>query len=113
MGRGLLQGLQKCVRGRTGDLVGFIDDVDLRGQHGRGVADPVAKIADVVDTTIAGGVDLDDIGGRVPVDGNTVRADVAGSRLRVVVETIHRLSNDTSGGGFARTSGTAKKIGVG
>ena len=59
----LLEGFEQGVEGRVGDLVGFVEDVDLVLVAGGTVAGGVAKLTDLVDATVGGGVDLDDVDG--------------------------------------------------
>ncbi len=67
----LFERLEKGVCCRASDLVRLVDDVDLGRQLGWGVAHLVAQIADIIDATVAGGVDLDDVRRRARIDGNT------------------------------------------
>ena len=69
MGGRLFQRLEEGVRRRAGDLVRFVDDVDLGAKLRGRVADALPQIADVVDAAVAGGVDLDDVGRRAGIDG--------------------------------------------
>ena len=59
----LLEGLEEGVEGGVGDLVGLVEDVDLVAVAGGSVAGGVPEFADLVDATIGGGVDLDDVDG--------------------------------------------------
>ena len=73
----LFQRLQQGVEGGVGDLVGFVEDVDLVAVAGGAVAGGVAQLADLVDAAIGGGVDLDDVDG---VAGANFDAGVADAR---------------------------------
>ena len=109
----LFQRLQEGVCGRAGDLVRFVDDVDLRAKLGGRVADALPEIADVVDAAIAGRVDLDDIGRRTGVDGLAVRARVAGALARIVVQAVDGFGEHPRRRGFPGAARTAEEIGMG
>src|SRR5262249_17783379 len=57
----LFDDLQQCVEALSGDHVRFVNDVDLVARNGWRVEGLVAQLPGVVDTTVAGGVDLDDV----------------------------------------------------
>jgi hypothetical protein len=77
MGWRLFQGLEEGVRRCTGDLVRFVDDVNLGPKLRRCVSDTLPQIPDVVDAPVAGRVDLDDVGRSAGIDGQAVLACVA------------------------------------
>ena len=68
MRRRFLKCFEKRVRCRAGDLMRFVNDVELGLQLLRRVFDALAQIANIIDAAIAGGVDLDHIGGGVGGD---------------------------------------------
>ncbi len=76
--RWLFEGFEERVEGGVGDLVGFVEDVDLvfiaRGAVARGVA----KLTDFVDAAVGGGVNFDDVDGVALADFEAALADVAG-----------------------------------
>ena len=85
MGGRLFQRLEEGVCGRAGDLVRFVDDVDLGAKLGGRVADALPEIPDVVDAAVAGGVDLDDVRRGAGIDGHgssRMRCRGAGSGRR-------------------------------
>ena len=74
----LFEGLEQGVEGGVGDLMGFVEDVDLVAVAGRGVAGGVAEFANLVDAAIGGGVDFDHIDGVALADFDAGIADAAG-----------------------------------
>ena len=59
----LLECLQERIEGRVGNLVGFVQDVDLVAIACRPVARSVAQLADLIDTAIRRRVNLDHVNG--------------------------------------------------
>ena len=57
------QRLEKRVEGGIGDLVRFIEDVDLETVAGRTIPGGLAEFTDFIDTAVGGSVDLDDVDG--------------------------------------------------
>ncbi len=102
--------LEKGVGGRAGDLVRLVDDVDLGWELRGGVAHAFAQIADIVDTAVAGGVDLDDVGGRVLVDGAAIGAGVARPLAGVGMEAVDGFGEEPGRRRLARAARTAEKI---
>jgi hypothetical protein len=82
VGGRLLERLEEGVGGGPCDLVGLVDDVELRLELGRREHHPLAQVADVVDAAVAGGVDLDHVGRRAGVDRDAGGADVARAAWR-------------------------------
>ena len=78
VGGRLFEGLEQGVEGGVGDLVGFVEDVDLVAVAGGGVAGGVAQFANFVDAAIGGGVDLDDVDGVALADFDAGVAHAAG-----------------------------------
>ena len=74
----LFEGLQQRVEGGVGDLVRFVEDVDLVLVARGAVAGGVAELADFVDAAVGGGVDFDDVDGGAGADLGAGLADVAG-----------------------------------
>ena len=58
--------LSRALKACRGDHVGLVDDVDLEAVPDRGEEGPFAQVAGVVDTAVAGRVDLDDVEGPEP-----------------------------------------------
>ncbi len=71
----LFESFEQGVEGGIGDLVGFVEDVDLVLVAGGAVAGGVAKLADLVDAAVGGGVDLDDVDGVAGADFEAAFAD--------------------------------------
>ena len=113
MSRGLFQRLEERVRGSAGDLMRLVDDVELRLEEGWRKPHPFPQLANVVDAAVAGGVDLDDVGRRAIVDRHAGRAIVAGTRIRIRIETVDRFREQASGGRFAGAPRTGEKVGMG
>jgi hypothetical protein len=111
--RRFFQRLEEGVGRRAGNLLRFVDDVELDVQLRRRVLDPFAQVANVVDAAIAGGVDFDDVGRRAARDGQAVDAGVAGATVWVGVEAIDRLGEEAGGRRLAGAPWAAKEIGVG
>ena len=59
----LFESLQQRVEGGVGDLVGFVENVDLVAVARRTIARGLAQFANLVDAAVGGGVDLDDVDG--------------------------------------------------
>ena len=59
--RRLLDELEQRVEALLRDHVGLVDDVDLVAGRRRRVERPLAQVAGVVDSAVAGRVDLDDV----------------------------------------------------
>ena len=70
----LLQRLEQRVEGRVGDLVRFVEDVNLEAVARRPVTGSVAQLANFVDAAVGGGVNLDHVHG---IAGANLGAGVA------------------------------------
>jgi len=96
--------------------VHFVDDVDLPGEAGRGVADRLAQLADVVDAAVARAVDLDHVH-RPPGGDLAARAAlVAGFVPRPVLSrarAVDRLGEDPRHRGLPDAAGSGEEVGVG
>ena len=113
MGRRFFQRLQEGVGSGAGDLMGLVDDVELGFKLGRRVLDALAKLAYVVDTAIAGGVDFNHIGCGTVVDRSTVDALVARSFERIGIKAIDCLRQQASSRCLTCAAGPAKEVCVG
>jgi hypothetical protein len=109
---GFFERLEKRVGGGASDLVRLVDDVDLRGQLCWGIAHFVSQIADIIDATVAGGVDLDNIRRCARIDGDTVGADVAGALRRVFRKAVDGLCEQSRRSGLACAPRPAEQKGV-
>ena len=74
----LLEGFEQRVEGGVGDLVGFVEDVDLVAVARRTVTGGVAQLANLVDAAVGGRVDLDHIDGVAGANLGAGLADAAG-----------------------------------
>ena len=114
----LLQGLQQCIKGRVGDLVGFVEQIDFVAIARRGVARCVAQFANLVDPAVGGSVDLDHVEG---VAGANFLAGVANSarfgrgpfRAANLVAAIQRHGQDPGDGRLADAAVPAEDVAVG
>ena len=89
----LLERLQERVPGVLRDLVRLVEDVDLAGEVGRGVVDPLPQVADRVDAAVRRGVDLDEVHRPALADRDARRAGVA--RVAVLeVRAVDGLGED-------------------
>ena len=62
--RRLLERLQQRVERRLREHVRLVDDVDLEWPHGRGEVHLLSKVANLIDSSVGRGVDLDEVEGR-------------------------------------------------
>jgi hypothetical protein len=91
--------------------VHFIDDVDLEPAAGRANGDVLPQAPDLINSAVAGGVDLDHVHILPRRDRLTGVADIAGlgCRPRVAVE---RLGVDPRGARLADSAGAGEQVGV-
>ncbi len=107
--RRLLQRFQQGVEGGLGQHMNLVDDVDLVLEFSRGKLDVVPQAADVVDATVRGGVDFDDVHALAAVDVLTGGALVA--RLAVLRDlAVERLGDEARHGGLAGAAGTRQQV---
>src|SRR5581483_1927453 len=99
VGRRLFQRFQEGVPGGGGQLVRLVDDVDAEARLVWGVADPLSKLADVVDAAIAGGVDLHQVERGAGEAGAAEGAGVAGLAV-LGVEAVERAEQDAGQAGL-------------
>ncbi len=114
----LLEGFEQGVEGRVGDLVGFVEDVDLVAVARGAVAGGVAKLANLVDAAVGGGIDLDDVDGVAGADLGAGLADLAGLRGGAErgadgVAAVERAGEDAGDGGFADAAVAGEDVAVG
>ena len=110
MGWWFFQRLEERISRGAGDLVGFVDDVELRLQLGRGVLHALTKITNVIDTAIAGGIDLNHVSGRTGRDRNTASAFIARSVVRIWMFAVHCLGKNACCGRFTSASWPAEQV---
>ena len=101
------------VEGGIGNLVRFIEDVDLEAVARRTVAGPLAQLANFVDAAVGGRVNLNNIN---RVAGTDFRARIAyatGFRHRLIRGTaIQRHGQNPSHGGLADATMSAEDVPV-
>ncbi|CAM3641166.1 hypothetical protein NOMA109596_04870 [Nocardioides marinus] len=111
--RGLLDQLEQGVEALRGDHVGLVDDVDLVAAAHRREERLLPQVPSVVDATVGGGVDLDDVDRPRAATGQvatrvTLPARV-GDRALLAVE---RPRQDARRGGLAAAAGAGEQVGV-
>ena len=105
--RGLFQCLQEGIRGSVGQHMGFIDDVDLALALGWREVYLLPDVSDLIDATVAGGIQFDDVHELAAVDRVADGASVAGVSV-LGVQAVHGFGDDPGGGGLAAASGAAE-----
>ena len=111
--RWLLHELEKRVEARGGDHMGLVDDVDLvaRGDGGKHRALP--QLASVVDTAMAGGIQLNDVDGAGAVGCQVSAALALPARVRGgTLRAVERAGQDPGGRGLAAAAGAGQEVGV-
>ena len=113
----LFQSFEEGVEGSVGDLMGFVEDVDLVLVAGWAVAGGVAKFADLVDAAIGGGIDFYDVDGVAGLDLSTRFADFAGLCVGADlsadgVATVERHGKDAGDGGLADATVAGEDVAV-
>ena len=112
LGWGLFQCFEQGVGGAVAEHMDFVYDIDLVASLRGGVVDLFAQAADIIDASVAGGVDFNDIHGAALGYGSAHIAFVAGFFF-IGAEAVDRFSQDAAGAGLARSPGAVEKIGVG
>ena len=106
-----LEGLEESVRGAGTKHVDFVDDVDLVACLVGCIVDLLTETADIVDASVAGSVNFDDIQSAALGYCLTHGAGIAGFTV-AIGETIYRLSQNARGAGLAGSPRATKKIGM-
>src|SRR5664280_1148748 len=112
----LFQGLKQRIEGGVGDLVGLVENVNLEAVAGRTIARGFAQLANLVDATVGGRVDLDHVHvHRVAgADFDARIADAARLGHRMVLRlAIQRHRQNTRDGRLANAAVAAKDVAVG
>ena len=114
----LFEGFEEGVEGGVGDLVGFVEDVDLVLVARGAVAGGVAELADFVDAAVGGGVDFDDVDGVALADFEAGLAVVAGLGRGALggadgVAAVEGRGEDAGDGGFADAAVAGEDVAVG
>ena len=109
----LLDDLQQRVEPLRGHHVRLVDDVDLVAALGRAVGRAFAQVTGIVDTAVAGRVDLDDVDRAGPAAGQrharVARAARLGRRPRLAVEAA---GQDPRTRRLAAPARAAEEVGV-
>ncbi len=109
----LFQRLQQRIEGGIGDLVGFVENVDLEAVARRTIARRLAQFADLIDAAIGGGVNFDHVHGIAGPDFGTRLADPARLRDRLVRRpAVQRHGQDARHGGLADPAMPAEDVPV-
>ena len=106
-----LQGLEQGVGGFFSEHMDFIYNINLVAGLIWSIVDPLPEVSDFINTPIAGGINLNDIQGSTLSYCLANTASIARFTL-AISKTIHRLSQNTSGGGLTGSSWTTKKVGM-
>ena len=111
---GLFQSFEQGVESGVGDLVGFVENVDLEAVAGRAIAGGFAEFADFVDAAVGGGVDFDDIDGIAGADLGAGFADAAGLGDRTILGAAVQGHGQNAGDrGLADAAMAAENVAVG
>ena len=111
--RRLLDDLEQRVEALLGHHVRLVDDEDAVPRLRGGVERAVAQLAGVVDTAVAGGVELGDVDAPRPVGGqrHARRADAA-RRRRGTLLAVERPGHDPSRGRLPAPPWSGEQVGV-
>ena len=109
--RRFFQSLQQRVERVLGDLMNFIDDVNLKSALSRLIADIFDDLANLIDAAIGRTVDFENVD-RIAL-GNllTLSADAARSRGWTII-AIQRLGENARECGLARAARAGEEVGV-
>ncbi len=109
MGWGFLKGLEQGIGGTITKHMNLIDDVDLVSSLIRSVIDLLTEAANVFNTSVTGGINLDNV--QSPTLGYCLAHGARVARFSFAVsKTIHCLSHNAPGAGLAGSSRAAKKV---
>jgi len=90
----------------------FVYDVDLVTGLIGGIINPLAEVPDIINASVAGGINLNKIYRPAFIYGLAHVASIARFTF-TIIETVHCLSQDAAGAGLAGSSRTTKEIGMG
>ena len=108
------QGFEQGVEGCRREHVALVDHIHLPAGLNRGEARALDQFADVVDTGVGGGIDLDHVEGVAGGNAGAEGAMAAGVRGgAVTADAIERARQDAGAGGLARAPGPAEQVGRG
>ena len=109
---GLLQGLEQGVERCSREHVALVHHIDLPAGLHRREAGALDQLADVVDTGVGGGIDLDHVEGVASGDRGAELTGAAGLGCGPLAgHAVERASQDAGAGGLAGAAGAAEKIG--
>ena len=107
----LFQRFQHRVERAFGEHMHFVDDIDFVFAGGGGVLGVFQHFADVVDASVAGGVDFEQIDKAALVDGGAGWALAAGFAVAGGF-AVEAFGEDAGDGGFAHAARAGEQIGV-
>ena len=110
----LLQSLQQCIEGRIGDLVRFVENPDLVTIACRTIPRCIAQFANLINSSICGRIDLNDVDCIARPNLGTRLAHPAGLGYRMILRTAVQRHRQNSGDrGFANAAVAAEDVPVG
>ena len=110
----LFQSLQQRVEGCVGDLVGFVQDINLEAVARGTVARSLAQFTDFVNATVGGGVNLDHVNRVAGTDFSTGFADSAGLWDWMILGTaVQGHRQDAGNGCLPDAAVAAENVAVG
>ena len=115
--RRLFQRFKQRIESRIGDLVGFVEDVDLVAIPCRRVPGSITELSNFIDTAVRGGVNLDHVDGISCSYFGAGIADAAGLGRRALLRpdgcsTIQSHGQKSSDGRLADAAMPAENIAV-
>ena len=111
--RRLLDELEQRVEAGRRDHVRLVDDVDLVAAAGRREERLLPQLTGIVDTTVAGRVDLDDVDRTGAVVGQRAARDADAARLgRRALLAVERAGQDAGAGRLAAAARPGEQIGM-
>ena len=111
--RRLLDELEQRVEAGRRDHVGLVDDVDLEAARDRREERALAQVTGVVDATVAGRVDLDDVDRAGAVGGERAARLALAARIgRRALLAVERAGQDAGAAGLAAAAGAGEQVGV-
>src|SRR5690606_11700689 len=113
MRRRFLDEFEQRVEPFPGHHVRLVDDVDLVPRVHRRKERALPQVTGVVDTTVGGGVDLDDVDTAAAVGGQRhARVALPARVRRGTFRTVQRPSQNPRAGGLPAAAWTAEQVGV-
>ena len=112
VGRRLLQGFQKGIKGLLGEHMDFIDNKNFLSPARREIFNIFPEFPNLIYAAVTGAVDFQDIKTMSLGDLQTGLTPIAGRR-RWTFGTVQGLGQNAGHGGLANAPGAAEKKGVG